>query len=267
MSSSSGTSRGRSLAGVIFDVDGTLVDSEAAGHRVAFNAAFAEAGLPYRWDEAEYGRLLRITGGKRRIAQFLAEVGHTQADAVELADILHKAKTKIFLELISSGGVPPRAGAAELVNQLCSAGARVAVATTGSREWVIPLLDQCFGPDRFDLILTGTEVPLLKPDPAVFSAVASKIPCGPDEIVAIEDSRNGLLASLAAGVPCVIVTNDYTVHEDFSGALAVFDRFGEASSTTGEPSSATRHVGHQQRRPERPALTVDVLFELFSSID
>jgi HAD superfamily hydrolase (TIGR01509 family) len=210
---------------VVFDVDGTLVDSERDWHRVAFNTAFAANGLPYHWDAAEYGRLLAITGGRRRLAAYLESQGHDAAGSAALAARLHSHKTELMREFISSGDISPRPGARELLGELATAGVTLAAATTGTRDWVEPLLARLFGQGLFALVLTGSEVPALKPDPAVYLQALSKLGVPAAGALAVEDSRNGLRAALGAGLACVVVTNDYTSGQDFTGAAAVYPGF------------------------------------------
>jgi HAD superfamily hydrolase (TIGR01509 family) len=211
---------------VVFDVDGTLVDSEPGGHRVAFNAAFAASGLPYRWGVAEYGRLLAITGGRRRLAAYLEGRGYSRLEAAALAARLHRDKTSRMREFIGRGAIRPRPGVPELLRELSAAGVTLAVATTGARDWVEPLLEQLFGGDMFALTLTGTEVRALKPDPAVYTEALRRLAVPAERALAVEDSANGLRAALAAGLRCVVVTNDYTSGQEFSGAAAVYPGFG-----------------------------------------
>jgi HAD superfamily hydrolase (TIGR01509 family) len=218
---------------VIFDVDGTLADSERDGHRVAFNEAFAAAGLPYRWDAGEYGQWLRITGGRRRIAAFLQSRGHSPAAAARLAARLHDDKTARFRELIRKGRIPARPGAREFVAALQAAGLRLAIATTGTRAWVEPLLDVLFGPGTFGVVVTGDEVAALKPDPAAYLEALARLGVAPGRALAVEDSENGLRAALAAGLTCIVVTNDYTRGQDFAGASAVLSEFPIAGA--GDP--------------------------------
>lgn len=218
-----------SLTAVVFDVDGTLVDSERDGHRVAFNRAFEHAGLAYRWDVEAYGRLLRTTGGRRRIEQFLLEQRHDPAGAAELAAELHEVKTAVFRDMVEGGLVPLRPGVAGLVEELRASKVPLHVATTGSRAWVAPLLARHFGSDVFELVVTGTEVPDLKPDPAVYDEVLRQTRPGPAGVVAVEDSRNGLLAAKGAGLACVVVVNDYTRDQDFSEADLVVDDFASVT--------------------------------------
>lgn len=210
---------------VVFDVDGTLVDSERDGHRVAFNAAFAASGLPYRWGVLEYGRWLTITGGRRRLTAFLESEGYAAREASALAARLHSDKTFRMREFARYGMINPRPGVRELLGRLRSAGVTLAVATTGSREWAEPLLDRLFGPGMFSAVLTGSEVPELKPDPAVYTEVLRRLNVAPERALAVEDSANGLRAARGARMPCLVVTNGYTEGSNFSGAAAVYEGF------------------------------------------
>lgn len=217
---------GLGLEAVVFDVDGTLVDSERDGHRVAFNRAFADAGLPYEWDPVLYGELLLITGGRRRLHAFLSRQGHEEDEAADLARKLHESKTELFRRMAEEGQVPLRPGVARLVDELRALEVPMYVATTGSRAWVEPLLHRHFAPDTFALTLTGTEVTALKPDPAVYLAVLEQAALPARGVVAVEDSRNGLRAAKAAGLPCLVVTNDYTTGQDLGEADLRVDGFG-----------------------------------------
>ena len=210
---------------VVFDVDGTLVDSERDGHRVAFNAAFAASGLPYRWGVPEYGRWLTIAGGRNRLTAFLESEGYDPRRAAALAARLHSDKTFRMREFVRHGMINPRPGVLELLGRLRGAGVTLAVATTGSRDWAEPLLHRLFGDGMFAVMLTGTEVPALKPDPAVYLEALRRLNVPADRALAVEDSRNGLRAARAAGMSCVVVTNDYTAESNFSGAAAVYDGF------------------------------------------
>ncbi|MFI6830163.1 HAD family hydrolase [Kribbella sp. NPDC050241] len=212
------------LAAVVFDVDGTLVDSERDGHRVAFNAAFEEAGLPDHWDIATYGRLLRITGGARRLAVWFEQAGRSSEDARRLAERLHARKTAIMRDLIEDGKVQARPGVHRLLDDLEAGGVPVHVATTGTRAWVEPLLDRVFGP-RFQIVVTGTEIPDLKPSPAAYDEVLRLAGCPVERTVAVEDSQNGVRAAVAAGLRVVAAHNEYTRDDDLSGADLVADGF------------------------------------------
>lgn len=215
------------LEAVVFDVDGTLVDSERDGHRVAFNRAFAELGLEYEWDPELYGRLLAIPGGRQRLDGFLADEGVEESRRGELVSRLHERKTDLFVTIVEEGGVGPRPGATELVAELSHEGIRMAVATTGTGAWVRPLLARLFGDGVFEAIVTHDEVPSLKPDPAAYIRVLETLSLTPGPaVVAIEDSGAGVAAAKTAAMSCVVVANDYTLDHDFTGAELVLDGFG-----------------------------------------
>ncbi|HEY0279392.1 MAG TPA: HAD-IA family hydrolase [Solirubrobacterales bacterium] len=210
----------------IFDVDGTLVDSERDGHRVAFNRAFASADLPYRWDAETYGELLEITGGRRRLNHYLREQGVAAAAARDLARRLHRDKTEIFVAMVRAGEVEPRPGVENLLGELAACGARLAVATTGSPDWVHALLVGRFGSVDFEVVVTRREAPGLKPKPDAYLLALRRLGLSAAEAVAIEDSRNGLMAATRAGLPCAVVTNDYTAGQAFDDAASVAVDFG-----------------------------------------
>jgi HAD superfamily hydrolase (TIGR01509 family) len=222
-------------AAVVFDVDGTLADSERDGHRVAFNAAFAAHGLPYHWDVDEYGQLLGVTGGRRRLAGFLEDRGYDAPAAAALAARLHRDKTVRMREFAGRGAIAPRPGVRELLGELTSAGVTLAVATTGTREWVEPLLTGLFGADLFAVVVTGSDVPALKPDPAAYTEALRGLGVPAARALAVEDSANGLHAAVAAGLGCVVVTNEYTRDQDFGGAAAVYPGFAECLADAGGP--------------------------------
>lgn len=227
------------MKAVIFDVDGTLVDSERDGHRVAFNQAFAEAGMSDHWDVATYGDLLTVTGGRRRLVSYLATRGHGEAEAADAAASLHARKTDIMQDLINQDVVPLRPGVADFVEALEETGVALYVATTGSRAWVEPLLERHFGPDRFAGIVTGTEITRLKPDPAVYLEVLRIAGVPAAECLAIEDSGPGVTAAVAAGLDCWAITNDYTHDHDVSAASYITSTFLGLRPTVGPTQPAT----------------------------
>jgi HAD superfamily hydrolase (TIGR01509 family) len=215
------------LHALIFDVDGTLADTERDGHRLAFNTAFAEHGLDWHWDEALYGELLAVTGGKERI-RFYAERHAPEmlarADFPELVRRLHLAKTAHYVRIVDQGGLPLRPGVAHLIAEARAAGVRLAIATTTSPENVTTLLRASLAAaatDWFEVIGAGDVVPHKKPAPDIYRWVLERIGLPATACLAIEDSENGLQSSLAAGIPTVVTISEYTAGHDFRGARAV----------------------------------------------
>lgn len=215
------------LKALIFDVDGTLADTERDGHRPAFNAAFDEAAMAWHWDVDLYGELLAVTGGKERM-RFFAEHHDPgflqQPDADDVIKSLHAAKTRHYVSLLTAGKIPLRPGVAELIAEARQAGVRLAIATTTTPENVTALLQASLAPDAvdwFEVIGAGDIVPKKKPAPDIYLWVLDRLGLPAGDCLAVEDSANGLKSALAAGLPTVITRSIYTANEDFTGAVQV----------------------------------------------
>lgn len=218
---------------LIFDVDGTLADTERDGHRPAFNAAFAEAGLDWDWTVPVYGELLAVTGGKERIRYFIERWRppfQPPADLDAFIADLHRRKTAHYLEMLRTGAIPLRPGVLRLLREARSAGVRLAIATTTTPENVTTLLE-CSGepdlPGWFEVIAAGDIVPAKKPASDIYHYALEKMGLDPQACLAFEDSENGLRASLGAGLKTLITVNDYTRDHDFKGAAVVLSDLGD----------------------------------------
>jgi HAD superfamily hydrolase (TIGR01509 family) len=233
----------------VFDVDGTIAETERDGHRLAFNRAFERFGLPDRWDVESYGRLLAVPGGKERLRHHLGGRGMAPDQVEHLVPKLHAAKNEVFLDLVREGSIPLRQGIARLLDELAAEGVRTAIATTGSRDWVVELLSVLLGAGRlarFDVIVTRQDCTRLKPDPELYLLALERLGCPPAAVVAVEDSSLGLAAAKAAGLTCVVVRNGYTRGQDFSGADLVVDDLGDAAApavVVDDPRSAVAADG------------------------
>ncbi len=209
------------LRAVIFDVDGTLAETEEA-HRTAFNSAFAEAGQPWFWSQDDYRTLLTTTGGKERIARYLEECG-VAADPALIA-ALHARKNALYAELVAGGAVTARPGVVRLIDEARRHGVALAIATTTSARNLAVLLDHVLGGDAahwFAATITGEMVAAKKPDPEVYQLALIDLELPASACVAIEDSRNGLDAARGAGLGTLVTPSRYTAHEDFTGAALV----------------------------------------------
>jgi len=214
------------LRALIWDVDGTLAETERDGHRVAFNQAFGAAGLPWRWDERRYGELLAVSGGYERLLHDMA----TRADAPAmpaareaLARALHRRKTAAYAALVARGAIGLRRGVLRLLGEARSAGARQAIATTTSRANVQALLSRHLGvrwADAWTAVVCADDAPLKKPHPMAYAVALERLRLAPHQALAIEDSPNGLAAAHAAGVPTLVTHSAYFASFDTRHALA-----------------------------------------------
>ena len=221
------------LKALLFDVDGTLADTERDGHRPAFNAAFKEFGLDWHWDVPLYGQLLAVTGGKERMKYYVEKF---RTDYVkpenfeELVASLHKAKTAHYTRMLAEGGIPLRPGVRRLLEEARAAGLILGIATTTTPENVTALLKHSLdeeGVNWFKVIAAGDIVPAKKPASDIYVWAMQQLNLQPEECLAFEDSENGILASRGAGLRTIVTVNDYTADHDFSGAVAVLSDLGE----------------------------------------
>lgn len=220
------------LRALIFDVDGTLADTERDGHRMGFNRAFAEAGLSWNWSEDLYGKLLAVAGGKERIRHYIETYDPPFTPPSDLTDFiasLHRAKTQHYIRLLSQGEIPLRPGVRRLLNEARDRGLRLAIATTTTPANVTALLESTLpgGLSWFEVIAAGDMVPTKKPAADIYYYALQQMHLSPEQCLAFEDSYNGVISSLKAGIQTVITVNGYTQHQDFSGADLVIDHLGE----------------------------------------
>lgn len=221
------------LKALVFDVDGTLADTERDGHRVAFNDAFADFDLDWRWSDALYGELLKVTGGKERIRHYIEHYkpGFTApADLDDYIARLHAEKNRRYARMLEQGGIPLRPGVRRLLEEARAAGLALAIATTTSLPNVQTLLRHSLDDDAeswFDLIAAGDMVPSKKPAPDIYELVLERLGLAPAECIAFEDSNNGLRSAQGAGLATVVTINDYTREQAFPGAVLVVDQLGE----------------------------------------
>lgn len=242
----------------IFDVDGTLADTERDGHRVAFNQAFEQFQLDWNWTEQTYGELLAVTGGKERILHFVQthdKPEKNRHDLTELIKRLHAKKTENYVELLNNSAIPLRPGIKRLLNEARRNNIRLAIATTTTPQNVTALLQNTLGqesPSWFEVIGAGDIVANKKPAADIYDLVLKEMDLAASDCVAFEDSLNGIKSSLAADIKTIITYNGYTQNDDFSGALLVLDQVGD----DGFPSKVL------QQTHQLDFLTVDAINQL-----
>jgi HAD superfamily hydrolase (TIGR01509 family) len=228
---------------LIFDCDGVLGDTEQHGHLPAFNQMWRELGVPWEWSVEEYGRKLKIGGGKERMSSLFAEPEFLHAytppageqERREMIALWHKRKSAIYKQIIQSGQIPPRPGVKRLTEEALAQGWTLAVASTSALESVEAVLRRAMGEQtfsRFALILAGDVVTAKKPAPDIYLLASERLGIEPARCVVVEDSNNGLQAAKAAAMKCVVTVSGYTREEDFSTADIVLTCLGDPD---GEP--------------------------------
>ena len=216
------------LQALIFDVDGTLADTEAA-HRAAFNLAFEQEGLDWVWDEALYTRLLDVSGGKERLLHYWTQ-RHPEVRDVDGAGVrdtiarLHELKTAAYEAMVNDGAVSLRPGVLHLIDAASQAGLQLAIATTTSPVNIAALLRAAIGSDWrqfFGIVEDASTAAIKKPHPQVYLQTLQRLQLPAAACLAFEDSANGLRAARGAGLATVITPTGFTADHDFSGALKV----------------------------------------------
>jgi len=221
-----------SIEALIFDVDGTLADTEEA-HRIAFNSAFDRHRLGWRWTRADYRQLLEVPGGKERIASYIASLPLGAAERQRLLALvpqLHADKTRFYGEVVSEGGVPLRDGVERLLNEALEQGCHLAIASTTTAANINALLGATLGPrglDMFAVIACGDQVRAKKPAPDIYRLALDTLGLPPEQALAVEDSAHGLRAATAAGLWTLVTPTFWTQGGDFRAAGLLLTSLGE----------------------------------------
>jgi HAD superfamily hydrolase (TIGR01509 family) len=214
------------LQALIFDIDGTMALTELTGHRVAFNRAFAQFGIPEEWSEEDYARWRHTPGGRDKIRKVLELHGRDTG----LVEEIYAAKAEHYGNLGREGAFSLRPGVLRLIREAQSEGIPVAVATTSSAESVSGILPALFGDDwrkEFVSVVNGSQVERIKPDPEVYVQAVRELGIPAEGCIAIEDASIGVISAKEAGVRCVATVHEFTQGDDFSEADLVVDSLGE----------------------------------------
>lgn len=220
------------LEALIFDVDGTLADTEEA-HRTAFNLAFERHRLDWAWDRAAYRELLKVTGGKERIAHYIGTLALSPGERARMllrVPELHAEKTKFYSSFVADGAVPLRPGVRRLLDEALAAGCKLAIASTTTAVNIDALLQATLGArglDMFAVIACGDQVRHKKPSPEIYELALRTLETRPEHAVAFEDSEHGLAAAHGAGLWTVVTPTFWTTGSNFSAAGLLLDHLGD----------------------------------------
>jgi HAD superfamily hydrolase (TIGR01509 family) len=220
---------------VLFDVDGTMAETEGLGHLPAFNAAFEQASLPWQWDVQIYKELLQITGGLERLKGYRAMMQSATKDLSQLPSDavlknIHLAKNQFYAQLMAQGKVVSRPGLVRFINQLSLHGKQWGVVTTTSHSnwaslWQAVLKNSIQTEPA--VVVCGEDVTKKKPDPQAYQLAAQKLGLDPRRCLAVEDSDNGVLSALRAQIEVLVVRSQFFAEGNFTGAKLVVNEFTE----------------------------------------
>jgi HAD superfamily hydrolase (TIGR01509 family) len=234
------------IKAVFFDQDGVIIDTERDGHRISFNMTFKEFGFTDEWSVDYYHELLQIAGGKERMKHHLQTKGFSKPVPPEKVDELikemHKRKTAIFVELIETGKLPLRPGIHRFMKEAMDAGLKIGVCTTSNEQAARAITGKILSDIKFDIVLAGDVVSKKKPDPEIYDLALSQTGLKPDEVIVVEDSKNGVLAAKAAGVHVVVTTNYYTEKEDVSDGDIIVTCLGDPDGEKGRLTKADKNL-------------------------
>lgn len=238
------------LKGLIFDADGTLVETEEM-HRRAFNEAFAAYGLDWQWSEVEYSRMLLISGGLERMRICAAEQGESlpvpaNTNLDDWLKRIHKYKSRLYRRYISSQPMRPRPGIARILREARNAGITLTVATSSSRRNMETMLVRAGIRHFFKMIISGDDVPSKKPHPAVYLRSLAELKLPAKNCIALEDTQAGCMAALGADLTVIITTHRFTTTHNFVGARIVANNLGEPNApceiATGDHSQPQSYI-------------------------
>jgi HAD superfamily hydrolase (TIGR01509 family) len=240
------------IASILWDVDGTMAETERDGHLKAFNQAFEALSLPWRWSEQRYGELLAIAGGRERLLHDLEHQSRAPESPRQrraLVDRVHRLKNELYAHIVADGELPLREGVRELLNDCESARVRLGIVTTTSRSNVEVLLKTHLGEDwesKFAVTVCAREAPKKKPHPQAYLVALDALQLSPHEAVALEDSQAGVAAAQAAGVPVIVTRSHYFMAAESQGALAVGPSLGRVDGWHPAADARTTRIGLSQ---------------------
>lgn len=224
------------LKAIFFDMDGTIVDTEKDGHRVAFNQAFSRSGIKAEWSVEEYHQLLQIAGGKERMKFYFQNNGKKcilpEKPLDDLVQQLHLLKTEIFVSLIETGMLPLRPGIKRIMKEANDKGILLSICTTSNEKAVKAIVNSLLADIKIDLILAGDVVTKKKPDPEIYALALKKTGLSANEVLVVEDSENGVIAGKEANIKVLATVNEYTRNENLSRADAVVTSLGSENEKT-----------------------------------
>jgi len=220
------------LQAVYWDLDGTIANTELEAHLPAFNKSFKDLSLDWYWDKKTYLDLLKINGGRNRIAFFAKQnnVGINEDFVIQI----HKKKQEHYLNLVNSGVVSLKTGVDRLIKELSFKKVRQFIVTSSSRNQVELLVSKLFNDKNlFEFFITSDDVKSLKPHPMPFLKAIKLSGIKRSNSIVFEDSNPGLMSAFAAKLPTICVKSNLptTYNKDIL-LNCIVDTIGDTKHST-----------------------------------
>lgn len=214
------------LKAVIFDVDGTLADTERWAHLPACNEAFQQMGLPIHWDWEYFKSLVaKIQGNANRLRNELNE--KFELSSLEVESIIKEfevLKRNLYINKYLPE-IKLREGVYDFIKKIHKAELKLAIVSTSYEEQIIALLKNQLSEfyTSFNPVLGKQSGKKTGDDGVLYSKCLEQLGLAPENCLVIEDSEVGLRAAMKSKIPTIITRNDYTREENFEGAELVLD--------------------------------------------
>src|SRR5258707_3715685 len=240
------------IKSILWDVDGTLAETERDGYLKAFNHACEALGLPWRWSEPRYGELLAVAGGRERLLHDMQSQRPAPTHPQErqaLAERVHHLKNELYARIVAAGELPLREGVRELLDDCERARVRLGIVTTTSRSNVEVLLKTHLGKDwesTFDTVVCAQEAPEKKTHPQAYLLALDTLKLRPHEAVAMEDAQAGIAAAQAAGVPVIVTRSHFFASVQSEGVLAAGPSLGRMAGWHSAAEARATRLGLDQ---------------------
>jgi len=209
------------MKAILFGSIGTLIETSDL-QREAFNQAFKEAGLDWYWDQEDYKKLLKKSGGTKRIEDF-AEKNNTTVDAKKIRE----RKTQIYNDKINSISIPPRDGVLDVLEYAYKNNIKtgfVTSTTTDNIDAVFKTLNNQIKKNHFDFIGNNTLIKKAKPSPDIYIKALNSLELNSSECIAIEDTVESALSADRAKIKCIAFPGLFHIDDDFSFCLKKLDK-------------------------------------------
>ena len=199
--------------GVYWDLDGTIANTELEAHLPAFNKAFKDFGLNWNWDISNYICLLKVNGGKNRIAYYAKRIN--QSITKELVIKVHERKQYHYLNIVKNNSLKLKTGVYRLIEELYNNKVRQFIVTSSSKQQAKLIIKHLFnGFNPFEFIIASDDVQFHKPNPMPYLIAMKLSDIKYNKSIVFEDSSTGIRSSLAANLPTIYIPSNIPVEID-----------------------------------------------------